>query len=44
MTKHCPNCGCPLQRTTWGRLNCPNCGIIEEVEHSEEDSYGGYFG
>ena len=44
MTKHCPYCGTILKETTWDRRFCPNCGVIEEDESSNEDSYGGYFG
>jgi uncharacterized Zn finger protein (UPF0148 family) len=43
MLKNCPNCGCILQETTWGRKFCPNCGIIEE-DKEESIEYSNYIG
>ncbi len=30
MTKRCVNCGMELDKTSWGRYNCRNCGMLSE--------------
>lgn len=42
--KYCPNCGCPLQKTTYDRDWCPNCFKIIGKESSEEESDKRYIG
>jgi len=39
MEKRCPKCGTKLLETNYGRLHCPNHGIIcmEEEKSKEED-------
>ena len=34
--KNCPFCGTKLFETTYGRLHCPNHGIIEEPKEPED--------
>jgi uncharacterized Zn finger protein (UPF0148 family) len=41
--KNCPYCGCALKETSYGRLWCPNCGIVEDVE-ADKDDKGSYIG
>ena len=41
--EYCPYCGTKLKQTTYNRLWCPNCGIIEEGIESD-DSKGEYIG
>jgi len=33
---NCPTCGKPLEETNYGRMFCPNCGIIEEIKEESE--------
>lgn len=40
MERRCPDCGVRLNKTTHGRWYCPNHGIIEEEESSEEKDRG----
>ena len=42
--KNCPHCGTPLQETTFGRLHCPNCSIIEEHKEEENGKERSYIG
>jgi uncharacterized Zn finger protein (UPF0148 family) len=42
---NCPFCGTELLETTYGRLHCPNHGIIhideEDIDEAKEVSYIG---
>ena len=40
---NCPYCGTLLKETNLGRMICPNCGIIEDIESDKEDK-GSYIG
>ena len=44
MVKYCPDCGCPLTETNWGRKFCPVCGEIKDKEESTETNYSNYIG
>ena len=43
--KNCPFCGTKLSETNYGRMYCPNHGIIEEESESKsEESNSSYIG
>ncbi|MBU0894847.1 MAG: hypothetical protein KKF48_02640 [Nanoarchaeota archaeon] len=39
--KLCYKCGTLLKKTNWGRLFCPNCGILDINERLPEEENGG---
>lgn len=44
MNEYCPYCGTRMQRTSWNRSFCPNCGIIEEIEEENDEKERRYIG
>jgi uncharacterized Zn finger protein (UPF0148 family) len=38
MDKYCARCGCKLDKTSWGRYFCMNCGILEANQDNESDN------
>ncbi len=36
--ENCYICGTKLQVTNFGRKHCPNCGILENEEQSDESN------
>ena len=39
MNKYCPNCGCILEKTSYGRDWCPVCFKAIEDEESTDDDH-----
>jgi len=37
MLTNCPYCGTPLKETTYDRLWCPNCGIVQDEKQEEKE-------